>query len=721
MTHDVPRRAEPVVRLVGFERRLAAADAAPQPMSCSPTLAAAVAAIAGVSAGPREAWSAPGDLDPSFGDVGRVSGLEQPTIWSLDVLDDGDVIFGAGDEYCSYWYAGCFPSSGFGRLLASGEPDATFTAAVLQDTTIFDTALQDDGGLVAVGHKSVNDQFRLVVVRLLPNGSLDPQFGTDGTQLLPGATMGSETGRAIALEDDGRIVVAGTRGEQVLLARLTADGNPDASFGTGGVALHGTAVGNVIALARTATGYRVVANAALDRPQSFVHTCQVFGVLPDGRLDTTFGDGDSGQTTILVNDFGGQTCDSAALQQDGRLVLGGGPRPLGRDGFLTRLLANGIPDATFAPAPLADLLLNATAIGFGSAGHIFVSGVRDHGLGGATVVRLLADGTLDTLYGKDGASDFVLASGAPVTAVVRDLASGPGGTLLVSGGMPYWSNGFVARLLGDGPGGGPGVISVVSGGVLVTEVEGQTKLAVRRLAGSTGPVSVGYRTRPYSADPSAEAGQDYAPVTGTLTWSDGESGDRDIVVPILSDALTEVAEYFEVELHTAEGGAGLGATVSQVHIAGTSYPAGSIQFAAGTGAVREGLSQDFQIVRDEYSGGQVSVTVRITGGTAQLDSDYSGADATLTWSDGEAGARNFRLMGRADREDEGPETITLELVSPTGGATLGVLQKSTVSIVDVRRSGAVDNGGGHTGALGTALLGVLAWWRRRSKAAASTH
>ena len=722
MSQDVPRRAPPLVRLVGFERRLNA-DFRPirAPSQCSPTLAAAIAALASTSAGLEEAWSTPGDLDPAFGDVGRVSNLGQPTIWSLDVLDDGDVIFGAGDEYCSYWYAGCFPNSGFGRLLASGEPDATFTAAVLQDTTIFDTALQDDGSLVAVGHKSVNDQFRLVVVRLLPDGSLDPQFGTDGTRLLPGATMGSETGRAIALEDDGRIVVAGTRGEQVLLARLTADGTPDATFGTGGVALHGTAVGNVIALARSATGYRVVANAALDRPASSVQTCQVFGVMPDGRLDTSFGDGDSGQTTLYVNDFGGQTCDSSVAQPDGRLLIGGGPGPFGDDGFLMRLLADGTPDASFKSAPLADLLLNASAIGLGSNGRIYVAGGRNHGLGGATVVRLLADGTLDTLYGKDGASDVVLTAGAPMTAVVRELAPGPGGTLLVSGGMPYWSNGFVARLLGDGPGGGPGVLSVVDGSALVTEQEGQATISVRRVAGSTGPVSVDYRTRPYTPYVSAEEGQDYTHVTGTLTWADGETGDRDIVVPILSDAVAETPEYLEVELHTAGGGGGLGATVSQVHIAGASYPAGSIQFAVRASGLREGNSQDVQVVREEYTGGEVSVTVRITGGTAELDRDYSGAETTLTWSDGEMGGKSFRLTGLKDREDEEPETITLELVSPTGGAMLGANQQSTVSVLDAAPPVRADGGGGYAGALGTSLLGLLAWLRRRRGGAVSPH
>ena len=717
MQPDVTRRAAPVVRLVGFERRPAAADAATRPMYCSPTLAAAVAAVAGVGAGLEDAWSAPGDLDPTFGDVGRVSAIGQPTIWSLDVLDDGDVIFGAGDEYCSYWYAGCFPNAGFGRLLASGAPDPAFTAAALQDVVIFDSAVQDDGSLVAVGHRFVNDYRYLVVVRLLPEGALDTGFGTSGIAELPGAATRTDTGRAVHLEDDGRIVVAGTRDGQVLIARLGADGVLDATFGTGGMALHGSAVANAVALMRVATGYRVVANAFLDDDPGF--TCQVFGVLPDGRLDATFGDGDSGVTTIYVNDSSGQACESAASQPDGRLLLGG-PGRQGNGAFLGRLLADGSADGSLASVPIADVLLSATAIGVGGGGRVYVAGPRDNGLGGATVVRLLADGSLDTLYGRDGASDFTFPTDAPVTAVVRDLEAGPGGTLLVSGGMPSWTQGFVARLLGDGPGGGPGVLSVVNGGVFATEEEGQARIAIRRLAGSTGPVSVDYRTRPVETSAAAQAGQDYTHVTGTLTWAAGDTGDREIVVPIVADGVGEPPEFLELELHTAAGGAGLGAAVSQVHIAGDSYPAGSIQFGLRTAAMREGDAVEIPVVREEYGDGQVSVTVRITGGTAELDRDYTGAETTLTWLDGETGPKTVRLTARQDQEREDAETITLELVSPTGGASLGANQQSTVTLVDMRKPPTAD-GGGHSGAIGTILLGVLGWLRRRRVAEGSTR
>jgi len=125
-------------------------------------------------------------------------------------------------------------------------------------------------------------------------------------------------------------------------------------------------------------------------------------------------------------------------------------------------------------------------------------------------------------------------------------------------------------------------------------------------------------------------------------------------------------------------------------------------------------------VREEYGDGQVSVTVRITGGTAELDRDDTGAETTLTWLDGETGPKTVRLTARQDQEREDAETITLELVSPTGGASLGANQQSTVALVDMRKPPTA-NGGGHSGAIGAILLGMLAWLRRRRVAEGSTR
>ncbi len=88
------------------------------------------------------------------------------------------------------------------------------------------------GGRVLVGGH-VGD--RLVVGRLLPDGKLDPRFGSHGwsTTRVPGRV------KAMAIAKEGsRILLAGTFGESVhhlALVRLDADGRPDNSFGHDGI------------------------------------------------------------------------------------------------------------------------------------------------------------------------------------------------------------------------------------------------------------------------------------------------------------------------------------------------------------------------------------------------------------------------------------------------------------------------------------------------------
>ncbi len=54
-------------------------------------------------------------------------------------------------------------------------------------------------------------------------------------------------------------------------------------------------------------------------------------------------------------------------------------------------------------------------------------------------------------------------------------------------------------------------------------------LEVSRTDGSTGPVTVDYAT----ADGTAQAGVDYMPPTGTLSWEDGDTAPKTIMVPLL--------------------------------------------------------------------------------------------------------------------------------------------------------------------------------------------
>jgi hypothetical protein len=62
--------------------------------------------------------------------------------------------------------------------------------------------------------------------------------------------------------------------------------------------------------------------------------------------------------------------------------------------------------------------------------------------------------------------------------------------------------------------------------------------------GSTGQLTVAYRTE----DGTARAGSDYQPVSGTLTWADGDASVKELVVPILYDNVAEGDERFSLLL-----------------------------------------------------------------------------------------------------------------------------------------------------------------------------
>ncbi len=116
---------------------------------------------------------------------------------------------------------------------------------------LFGAIFDDQNNLLAVGVTSngtISPDLESIVVRIRPDGTLDPTFGTNGVfrrNLVAGGTV--ETARGIVIQSDGRIVVSAAvdvpgatdaREADVALFRLTRTGTVDASFGTNGVAVH---------------------------------------------------------------------------------------------------------------------------------------------------------------------------------------------------------------------------------------------------------------------------------------------------------------------------------------------------------------------------------------------------------------------------------------------------------------------------------------------------
>lgn len=270
------------------------------------------------------ALDADGRLDPTFGDGGFAS-IDYGKLTRLNALavaPDGRLLI-AGSVDNDFFVA---------RFTAAGRPDPTFgtngkSAPVnFQTSTFFgqrsheagyDLIIQPDGKIVVAGRggdcglsSCYGTGFGLI--RLLANGQLDQSFGNKGKRLTtfsPGSGDGSSTGTATALLRlrDGRLLAVGSawvdRETRLAVVRYTAAGDLDTSFHFDGKESY-PGLGGAVSAAELPDG-RVLVGTSRG---------EVVRILPDGRLDPTFGT--NGRATL-----NGFTADRMALQPDGRILL----------------------------------------------------------------------------------------------------------------------------------------------------------------------------------------------------------------------------------------------------------------------------------------------------------------------------------------------------------------------------------------------------------------
>lgn len=243
-------------------------------------------------------------------------------------------------------------------------------------------------------------------------GSIDTSFG-GGVNVTP-VGIGEDYANAVLVQDDGKVLMAGssgtTAGTQWSIVRYLRDGGLDAGFGNGGkVVLPIGSRGNDIAtaLALQPDGRILVAGSS-DQGTTNLDFAAI-RLLPDGRLDPTFGN--AGKAIV---DLQGDT-DRAwaiALQADGRVVLGGqastGVTAGGVDFALVRLTADGQLDATFGQGGRVISTLragNGTEIIRALALPVVDGEQRILAVGGEgdfVAARYRANGALDSGFGAGG-------------------------------------------------------------------------------------------------------------------------------------------------------------------------------------------------------------------------------------------------------------------------------------------------------------------------------
>ena len=653
---------------------------------------------------PSPALGATGDLDPGFGDIGRLGPILDGPAWSLEPLDDGSMLLGGGTLSNYYWYYyNAYVTNFVGWVTDAG---AVAGVAALDNFQVFDVVRQSNGQVVAVGRTLVpdGDRSQFAAFRLQADGALDTTFGSGGVLTLP--VLGQEDwdgGMSAVLDPDGRIVIAGSRAGRLNVLRLLPDGSVDNAFGSSGIFTGPTTYdppggwwgfrrGRTTLLRTAAGGYRVTVSNAVG--------CQILALTSVGAIDATFGT--SGVVTAESPVGPSSYCSSMTSQPDGRLLVAGRADGLG---FAERLLVNGQQDTSFSANVVSAAMTEATAIATGIDGSVVVAGT---GVSGATIMRLQADGELDALFGRGGSTLIDIRSDAGSASVVHDMVVRADGSVLAAGGDDRSQRAFVARLLGVGGGASPGVVGITEQSVIETaEGRGEIVVNVRRTGGADGSVSVAYQT---VANGDAIAGEDFGDVSGLLTWGDGDMSEQQIRVPIMSDDSAEGSEGFRVTLSDSQDGAGLGTSGVEVIIAADGGPFGQLSFDKSLYFATESGPAQVTVVRDYYSTGVVSVTVALIADTATAGEDFVASPITLTWADGEVGEKVAEIPIVDDALEEATETFKVRLSNPAGGAVLGQRSNARVEIWISDRPSA--SGGGAVGFLSLLLLGLLRTMRR---------
>lgn len=323
--------------------------------------------------------------------------------------------------------------------------DGRATADAGGDEYAYALAVQPDGRIVVAGETSLNKD--AVVFRLEPDGSPDRGFDGDGARAIDSGGYGAA--HAVAIQPDGGIVVAGessvsmTSTTDAGVYRLTSAGAPDPSFGTDGAqAIDDGGNEKAHALALQPDGSIVLAGSSLGTKNA-----AVWRLTPTGARDLNFG---AGGTRAI--DLGGtiEVANAVGIQPDGRIVVAGRATLNGVTHVLAaRLTPTGAPDPSFGAGGIALLTsadgAYARALAIQPDGKIVIAG-RTVLNTDATVYRLTSDGAPDASFGVDGSVRLEAAGSedAHALAIQRD------GKILVAGEASAGDEAFLARLRPDG-------------------------------------------------------------------------------------------------------------------------------------------------------------------------------------------------------------------------------------------------------------------------------
>ena len=256
---------------------------------------------------------------------------------------------------------------------------------------------QADGKAVIVSTGEENGDDVIEVYRVNTDGSLDTSFGIGGMTVLQDTTR--LTAQSLVIQADGRIVVGGRSGADLILARLGTDGALDTSFGLNRY----TGFSN----GRGLTALAMQGDNIIGTGGDYTNGIRTYRFFSDGTRDLTFGLGGVAESNL---NWAFTYATDVAVQPDNRIVVTAGQSDSGSPDFaIERYNPDGTLDSTFGNAGTSRVDVGTSeflySVELQSDGKITVAGTSrdfDWTYMQFRVVRLNANGSVDPSFGNDG-------------------------------------------------------------------------------------------------------------------------------------------------------------------------------------------------------------------------------------------------------------------------------------------------------------------------------
>ncbi|MCV6621758.1 MAG: DUF4347 domain-containing protein, partial [Cellvibrionaceae bacterium] len=532
---------------------------------------------------------------------------------------------------------------------------------------INDGLVQADGKILVMGYANDTD-WDYLLSRYNSDGTPDQSFGTDGVVRLDLGSA-SEQGFAVTVQADGKIILVGSRPglnslgndytDDVVVARLNADGSLDSSFGSSGYSQVDFADADDYArdvIVQPDGSIIVVGEAGRD--------VGVIKLDSSGLLDPSFGSG--GKLSI---DVSGNTDLAKAVTRlaDGSLVIVGHSIDTSYDFLMINLSQDGSAGPNFHIIR-EDLGSNSVDAFYSviqqSDGKIVVAGASTlSGYYNSTLVRANLDGSFDSSFGNNGvANEPALFS----SDYAKDVKVLPDGSYITAGWIgndfslvKYTSSGALDT-------------SFANGGVYKSPIGGYSVAEAVEVLPDGSIIVIGHfsesgesRTLVFKLDANGVLDQSFAPsstINDEPTYVEGAA-------PIVLDPSIDIVDAELDALNSGQGNyAGASLTVERVGGAN----AEDLLAIAGASLIKNG--QAIATV-DNSTAGRITISFTDANGETPTSQDVDAIFSQITY---------------ANNSDAPPASIDLSWAFSDGnsgaqgsGGAATVVEQSTVTITAV--------------------------------------